>query len=66
MHPFRKLLASATTLLIAGCVAGIDVGGKGGGSRDFARGALSDPAKASAALELAISLFEQSRSATSA
>jgi len=43
-----------------------EVGGKGGGSRDFARGALSDPAKASAALQLAISLFDQSRSATSA
>jgi len=43
-----------------------EVGGKGGGSRDFARGALSDPAKVSAALQLAISLFEQSRSATSA
>jgi len=43
-----------------------EVGGKGGGSRDFARGALSDPAKASAALELAISLFDQNRSATSA
>src|SRR5215813_11156114 len=40
-----------------------EVGGKGGGSRDFARGALSDPAKASAALELAISLFDQNRSA---
>jgi alanyl-tRNA synthetase len=44
----------------------LEVGGKGGGSRDFARGALSDPAKASAALQLAISLFEQSQSATSA
>jgi len=43
-----------------------EVGGKGGGSRDFARGALGDPAKASAALQLAISLFDQSRSATSA
>ena len=43
-----------------------EVGGKGGGSRDFARGALSDPAKVSAALQLAISLFDQSRSATSA
>jgi hypothetical protein len=38
MHPFRKLLASATTLLIAGCVAGIDVGGKGGGSTTTADG----------------------------
>ena len=27
--------------------------GKGGGTRDFARGALSDPSKAAAALELA-------------
>lgn len=43
-----------------------EVGGKGGGSRDFARGALSDPAKASGALELAISLFDQNRSANSA
>jgi alanyl-tRNA synthetase len=43
-----------------------EVGGKGGGSRDFARGALSDPAKTSAALELAISLFDQNRSASSA
>jgi len=43
-----------------------EVGGKGGGSRDFARGSLSDPAKASAALELAVSLLDQNRSATSA
>ena len=33
------------------------LGGKGGGTRDFARGALADPAKASAALELAQTLL---------
>jgi alanyl-tRNA synthetase len=43
-----------------------EVGGKGGGTRDFARGALSDPAKAAAALELATSLLGLNRSATSA
>jgi alanyl-tRNA synthetase len=33
--------------------------GKGGGTKDFARGALADPAKASAALSLAESMLEQ-------
>src|SRR5215467_4749412 len=43
-----------------------ELGGKGGGSRDFARGALSDPAKAAAAIELATSQLDQNRSATRA
>jgi alanyl-tRNA synthetase len=43
-----------------------ELGGKGGGSKDFARGALSDSAKVAAALELASSLLNQSQSATSA
>ena len=42
------------------------LGGKGGGSRDFARGALSDPARAAEALELAKALLQRSESATSA
>jgi len=42
------------------------LGGKGGGSKDFARGALSDPAKAAAAVELATSQLDQNRSATRA
>jgi alanyl-tRNA synthetase len=36
-------------------------GGKGGGSKDFARGAISDPAKIAGALALAQSLIEQSQ-----
>lgn len=43
-----------------------ELGGKGGGSKDFARGALSDSAKVAAALELASSLLDQNQSATSA
>ena len=43
-----------------------ELGGKGGGSKDFARGALSDPAKAAAAVELATSQLDQNRSATRA
>ena len=33
------------------------LGGKGGGTKDFARGALADPANASSALTLANSLL---------
>jgi len=36
------------------------LGGKGGGTKDFARGGLADPAKASAALAVAESLLKQS------
>jgi alanyl-tRNA synthetase len=43
-----------------------ELGGKGGGSKDFARGALSDSAKVTAALELAGSLLSQNQSATPA
>jgi alanyl-tRNA synthetase len=43
-----------------------ELGGKGGGSRDFARGALRNPAKAAAAVDLATSLLDQNLSATSA
>ena len=43
-----------------------ELGGKGGGTRDFARGALSDPSDAAAAVELATSLLDQNRSVTSA
>jgi alanyl-tRNA synthetase len=35
------------------------LGGKGGGTKDFARGALADPTKASAALTLAESMLKQ-------
>jgi len=35
------------------------LGGKGGGSKDFARGALADQAKVSAALALAESMLKQ-------
>lgn len=40
-------------------------GGKGGGSRDFARGALGDPARISDALNLANSLVGQSQTSAS-
>jgi alanyl-tRNA synthetase len=40
-------------------------GGKGGGSKDFARGALSDPAKIPDALALARSLVEQKQTLAS-
>jgi alanyl-tRNA synthetase len=36
------------------------LGGKGGGTKDFARGGLADPAKASAALAVAESMLKQS------
>jgi alanyl-tRNA synthetase len=36
------------------------LGGKGGGTKDFARGGLADHAKASAALAVAESLLKQS------
>jgi len=35
------------------------LGGKGGGTKDFARGALADQAKVSAALALAESMLKQ-------
>ena len=40
-------------------------GGKGGGSKDFARGVISDPAKISDALALAQSLIEQKQTSAS-
>jgi len=40
-------------------------GGKGGGSKDFARGAISDPAKIASALALAQLLIEQKQTSAS-